>query len=56
MNMLGCPGGEADLPTYCCILLRPGLSDEAAQFIVTRLGEDWERGGGSLVVRRQLPS
>ena len=56
MNLLGCPGGEADLSTYYCILLRPSLSDEAAQFIVTRLGQDWERGGGGLVVTRQLPS
>ena len=56
MNLLGCPGGEAGLPTYYTILLRPGLSDEAAQFIVTKLSQDWERGGGGLVVRRQLPS
>ena len=56
MNLLGCPGAEASLPTYCAILLRPGLSDEAAQFIVTKLVQDWDRGGGGLVVRRQLPS
>lgn len=47
----------------CIVVEKPDLnsnqircSDAAAQFIHDQLSGDWSKGGGGLVVQRQLPT
>ena len=49
--------------TVCIVVEKPDLnsnqircSDAAAQFIHDQLSGDWSKGGGGLVVQRQLPT
>ena len=57
MNLLGCSSSsDASLPTYYAVQLHALCSDEAAQVILDKLKLDWNKGGGGLVVRRQLPT
>ena len=56
MNLLGCSSSEASLPTYYAVQLHALCSDEAAQVILDKLKLDWSKGGGGLIVRRQLPT
>ena len=58
MPLLGSCGGGGDSPeaTQIAILLHARLSDEAAQFICRNLQLDWAKGGGGLIVRKQIPT
>jgi len=57
MNVLkSCLNSLSPAPTYFAIVLHKKCSDEAAQVIHDVLVEDWEKGGGGLQVRRQLPT
>ena len=49
--------------SMCIVVEKPDLnsnpircSDAAAQFIHDQLSGDWSKGGGGLVVQRQLPT
>jgi len=56
MPLLGCRSSDDELPTYFAIQLHFRCSDQAAQYIHDNLKLDWNKGGGGLVVRRQLPT
>jgi len=59
MNVLkqfACVGGEDSSPTYYAVQIHWRCEDSAAQFIHDVLKLDWVKGGGGLVVRRQLPT
>ena len=58
MPLLASCGGGGDSPeaTQIAILLHARLSDEAAQFICRNLQLDWAKGGGGLIVRKQIPT
>ena len=57
MNVLKqCLSLDQDAPTYYAVQLHYRCQDEAAQFIHDKLRLDWAKGGGGLIVRRQLPT
>ena len=43
-------------PTYYAVQLHWKCEDSAAQFIHDVLKLDWAKGGGGLIVKRQLPT
>ena len=44
------------LSTYYAVQLHKKCSDEAAQFIHDELRQEWQKGGGGLIAKRQLPT
>jgi len=57
MNMLRSLCDQEDTsPTYYAVQLHWKCQDEAAQFIHDKLKLDWAKGGGGLIVRRQMPT
>jgi len=57
MNVLRqCLSDTSSNPTYYVILLHQRCTDSASQYIHDQLCMDWAKGGGGLIVRRQLPT
>ena len=56
LKQLACGGGQDSSPTYYAVQIHWKCEDSAAQFIHDVLKLDWVKGGGGLVVKRQLPT